>query len=72
MVEDDEGPATRDVRGVVGLPLRLKPLDLGFKLAEGGDFLRAEAAFLGQFLEGLELIGRMQRLDYASSVLLAG
>src|SRR6266536_3359055 len=32
MVEDDKGPATRDVGGVVGLTLGLKSLDLGFKL----------------------------------------
>src|SRR5216684_8619779 len=34
MVEDDKGPATRDVGGVVSPTLRLKPLDLGFKFAE--------------------------------------
>src|SRR5258708_5252125 len=34
MIEDNKGPATRDVSGVVGLTFRLKPLDLGLKLAE--------------------------------------
>src|SRR5712671_704009 len=34
MVEDDKGPATGDVGGIVGLTLGLKPLDLGLKLAE--------------------------------------
>lgn len=38
----------------------------------GGDFFRAETAFFGELLERLELVGRMQALDYASSVLLAG
>jgi hypothetical protein len=28
MIEDDKGPAMRDVGGVIGLTLRLKPLDL--------------------------------------------
>src|SRR5713226_1113937 len=41
MIEDDKGPATRDVGGVIGLTLGLKPLDLGFKLAENRvDFAR--------------------------------
>jgi hypothetical protein len=34
MVKDDKGPATRGVDGVIGLTLGLKPLDLGFKLAD--------------------------------------
>ena len=34
MVEDDESAAACDVVGVIGLPLGLQPLDLGFKLAE--------------------------------------
>src|SRR5260221_236766 len=50
MVEDDEGPTTRNVRGVIGLTLRLKPLDLGFKLAE------ARIDFIGQFLGALVLL----------------
>src|SRR5713226_3147723 len=50
MVEDDKGPATRDVGGVVGLTLGLKPLDLGFKLAE------ARIDIIGQFLGALMLL----------------
>src|SRR5216684_4805081 len=34
MVEDDKGPATSDVGGIIGLTLCLKQLDLGLKLAE--------------------------------------
>src|SRR6266851_6398213 len=47
MIEDDKGPATRDVGGVIGLTLGLKPLDLGFKLAE------TRIDFVGQFLRAL-------------------
>ncbi len=49
MVEDDEGSATRDVGGVVGLTLGLKPLDLGLKLAE------TRVDFVRQFLVALML-----------------
>src|SRR5258705_4864992 len=34
MIEDDKGPTTGDVGGIVGLTLGIQPLDLGFKLAE--------------------------------------
>ena len=34
MVEDDESAAARDVVRVIGLPLRLQPLDFGLKFAE--------------------------------------
>src|SRR6266849_2740618 len=34
MVEDDKGPATGDVGGIVGLTLGLTPLDLGLEFAE--------------------------------------
>src|SRR5882757_11085632 len=34
MIEDDKGPALRDIGGVVGLTLGLMPLDFGLKLAE--------------------------------------
>ena len=44
MVEDDKGPATGDVGGIVGLTLGLQPLDLGLKLAE------TRIDFVGQFL----------------------
>jgi hypothetical protein len=37
----------------------------------GGDFFGTEPAFLRELLEGLELVGGMQRLGYASTVLLA-
>src|SRR6266581_5753820 len=50
MVEDDKGPATGDVSGVVGLTFRLKPLDLGLKLAE------TRIDFVGQFLDALMLL----------------
>ena len=50
MVEDDEGAAPRDVVGVIGLTHRLKPLDLGFKLAE------TRIDFIGQFLGALMLL----------------
>jgi hypothetical protein len=50
MVEDDEGSATRDVGGVIGLTLGLQPLDLGLKLTE------ARIDFGGQFLVVLMLL----------------
>ena len=50
MIEDDKGPATRDVGGVIGLTLGLKPLDLSFKLAE------TRIDFVGQFLRALMLL----------------
>lgn len=38
----------------------------------GSNLLRTETAFVRELLEGLELVGGMKSLGYASSVLLAG
>ena len=38
----------------------------------GGDFFGTEPPFVRELLESLELVGGMQTLGYASSVLLAG
>jgi hypothetical protein len=37
----------------------------------GRDFFRTKTAFVCELLERFELVGRMQRLGYASTVLLA-
>ena len=59
MVEDDKGPATGDVGGIVGLTLGLQPLDLGLKLAE------TRIDFVGQFLGALML--RRQTVELSLS-----
>jgi hypothetical protein len=43
---------------------------MGRHAEPGSDFFRAETTFFGELLECLELVGGMQRLGYASSVLL--
>jgi hypothetical protein len=48
------------------------PHDMRRNTKPGGDFFRAQTALVRQLLKGLELVSRVQRLGYASSVLLAG
>ena len=57
MVEDDKGPAPRNVGGVIGLTLRLKSLDLGFKLA------KTRIDFIRQFLGVLVLLRQTVELS---------
>ncbi len=52
MIKDHESAAPRDVVGIIGLPLRFQPLDLGFQFAKPGVHV------IRQFLGRLVLLGQ--------------
>jgi hypothetical protein len=56
VIEDHERAAARDVLGVVGLPLRFQPFDLGLKFTE------PYVHIIGKFIGGLVLFGEAVEL----------